>query len=1544
MKHKKIYKFLTCVLALIIAMSATSVVSFAAIWNGTASSVVPAQSNDGYYLLSSGEDLAWFADLVNSDAGNVAQKARLTDDIYLNDIENDSYSNKWTPIADYAENGRMFSGVFDGNGFTIYGLSIDNNKDYQGLFGYLSGAQIKNVKISSAKISAGSDVGTIAGYSDKSTEITSCIADGSVYGNANVGGITGYLINSSGIYNSSFSGSVNATGNRVGGITGCVAFQCVISQTYNTATVYSKGKFVGGIAGTNSGAQIISCYNMGKVSGDLRVAGICGNNVGDISCSYNASQVESISDPPGLIGAIAAYYYMANINNCYYDSNLYTGVEDNGTALETNEIKRRGFVDEINALGGNFYYDYLIANKGYPILSWQVDANLWDGTISQPKKSADGAYYYINNGRELAWFAGLVNGTLDGVKQDVHADAILMNSIVLNIGNIAEGSNVWTPIGDNGVEYSGEFVGNGFTVRGMYIPSGETVGLFGNVSATGQISNITVAESVISGTYCAGAIAAVNYGVIDRAKVIYTDVTASTTAGGIAGENGGEIVNSSSVYSNITSTENSGGIVGENFVDSVISTCCSSSTVTSKTNSGGISGKNSGEIKFSFNSGTITATDSYAGGISGRLIGSTINNCYNTGDITATSKVGGICGQLTERGKIELTYSVGTVNGGIDTNAILGGLTNGSVTNSYYDSLKSNLSDKYATALTTEKMTNTTALDNMTGFSRQYWAVTPDSEYFVHYPQLDSFATSGDFDLYDLSVDSVTYLKDGFVCKIIGGAETKYFTTLVDAINSIDENSAGIIELTESVTINETIEVKGDVTIVPTDDTITITRGKYFFETPFVVKSGAKLSFGADDVQYPTLALNGNNVTDVTNQKFPQSTIVVEQDAVLNIYDIISTNNRALNGGFVSNSGEVNFYGGILSDNVAVENGGVIYNTGTVNIFATEMLNNNSKLAGGAIYNANGQININTGADIHNNTSGEGGMVYAYRGKINVLGGSVYANSASYGGAVYLANNATLNLHDGTIYENTAVVNGSAVYTTGSVMFYAGGNVDSSNDIYLPVGKTVTMQAKSLYASTIATLTPESYSEGLRVISGEYTAMNASLCNITPDGETLWRINSGGRLTTNEIKYVLTASYFNADAVEYTSLEEAMEDIGDSPAIITLTDDIVVEKTVVIKSNVSFESDGNPRTISLKPGVEGPMFEVINGAELSLGTSVDKQTTDVLFIDGTNVKGETIIDVKDGAVKIYSGTVIYGANELDSAIKSVDTVEMHGGKVTENNVKIGAIHIADGKFNLFEGTIFDNTDIGVYSNGTFTIYDGAYVDESNLVYLTDGHVINVSKPEPIYDEETGEEIDQGIVIPNLIAVVDFEKHYVDKSIISSEESDISKYSGKFSVNDSNFTLDENNILRCEGFKLINNSALLINENCVYRFSIDTYTVKAAALQFENENLIITYSDGTVKSNDKKIGTGDRVVLLDQKGVPYKEVEILIYGDIDSNGDVNGNDAFIATMYLYGFYKPEDFSYAQLEAMDVNHDGTVTQEDVDIIENMGVFIGGITQVK
>ena len=74
-------------------------------------------------------------------ASHAAKHFRLGGNINLNG----SASNQWVAIGTSAN---TFQGTFDGTGYTVRGVYIDNNLDYQGLFGYIDrSATIKNLGV-----------------------------------------------------------------------------------------------------------------------------------------------------------------------------------------------------------------------------------------------------------------------------------------------------------------------------------------------------------------------------------------------------------------------------------------------------------------------------------------------------------------------------------------------------------------------------------------------------------------------------------------------------------------------------------------------------------------------------------------------------------------------------------------------------------------------------------------------------------------------------------------------------------------------------------------------------------------------------------------------------------------------------------------------------------------------------------------------------------------------------------------------------------------------------------------------------------------------------------------------------------------------------------------------------------------------------------------------------------------------------------------------------------------------------------------------------
>lgn len=88
---------------------------FAAAWTGSTSEPTDTKRIDGkiFYVITNADELAWFAGQVNDGRSNI--NAVLANDIVFGENVADYSAAKWVEIEN-------FSGVLDGDGYTIYGL------------------------------------------------------------------------------------------------------------------------------------------------------------------------------------------------------------------------------------------------------------------------------------------------------------------------------------------------------------------------------------------------------------------------------------------------------------------------------------------------------------------------------------------------------------------------------------------------------------------------------------------------------------------------------------------------------------------------------------------------------------------------------------------------------------------------------------------------------------------------------------------------------------------------------------------------------------------------------------------------------------------------------------------------------------------------------------------------------------------------------------------------------------------------------------------------------------------------------------------------------------------------------------------------------------------------------------------------------------------------------------------------------------------------------------------------------------------------------
>ena len=262
------------------------------------------------YEIDSAKKLAGLSKLVNDGNTFTGATFILTKDIDLG-------AHFWEQIGTGPN--YPFEGVFDGGSKMISNLVIDEDRDYVGLFGYVTGT-IKNVRISGTVTTSDSPscVGGIVGFCDKCT-ISGCTNEAKVTGDYQVGGING-CAHLSNILNCQNNGRV--IGKYAGGISGGRDTESrYLWHTTNIKNCINTGRIsttdtAGGIVGHGALEYFIitNCYNLGSVgggasygiSGDTRAAD--GKHYSNtIYNCYNNGEVTNNEIAPSFSRAYGSY-------------------------------------------------------------------------------------------------------------------------------------------------------------------------------------------------------------------------------------------------------------------------------------------------------------------------------------------------------------------------------------------------------------------------------------------------------------------------------------------------------------------------------------------------------------------------------------------------------------------------------------------------------------------------------------------------------------------------------------------------------------------------------------------------------------------------------------------------------------------------------------------------------------------------------------------------------------------------------------------------------------------------------------------------------------------------------------------------------------------------------------------------------------------------------------------------------------------------------------------------------------------------------------
>ena len=239
------------------AILAASATAFAANWTGSAVEPENMKKIDGkaFYVITSAEELAWFATQVNS--GKTTINAVLDNDIVFGANTSSVGTYSWTPIGKTLN--VAFAGIIDGNDKKIYGL-YSSARDTTGFIGCLgTNGVLKNISFLKGSLSSNS-VGGIVGYSK--------------------GTLSSVLNESVSIAGKASNGKGGIVGVNAGTIQSCVNKNAI------------DGSVAGGVVGVNSGT-LKDCANNGKITGSGYVGGICSKNTGTLNQCVNEGIVSA---------------------------------------------------------------------------------------------------------------------------------------------------------------------------------------------------------------------------------------------------------------------------------------------------------------------------------------------------------------------------------------------------------------------------------------------------------------------------------------------------------------------------------------------------------------------------------------------------------------------------------------------------------------------------------------------------------------------------------------------------------------------------------------------------------------------------------------------------------------------------------------------------------------------------------------------------------------------------------------------------------------------------------------------------------------------------------------------------------------------------------------------------------------------------------------------------------------------------------------------------------------------------------------------------
>lgn len=314
-------------------------------------------NNNDVIGIANANVLAELAKIVNGTDGYTAKNCSGKTIVLTSDINLSGYQSAegWVPIGTSTN---MFRGTFDGQGHKIENLKIDRaGTNYQGLFGYVYQATLKNVGISNVEIKGGTYVGALAGRA-ANTSVSNFYVTGNITAKQFIGGVIG-SVNNTEISNSYSKTAIKSTienqySSEAAGMVG-YASSSAFENCFFEGSVEGTS-WVGGLTADFIGGTINNCYVTGNISGSNN------NHIGGLVSTADSSiqdvKIKNVFTSVTLSSnALSAGLIVGSI--CYGRSgyqNAVFSIED-AYYVPQSTIKSIGMANYLN--GGTYNLDAL---------------------------------------------------------------------------------------------------------------------------------------------------------------------------------------------------------------------------------------------------------------------------------------------------------------------------------------------------------------------------------------------------------------------------------------------------------------------------------------------------------------------------------------------------------------------------------------------------------------------------------------------------------------------------------------------------------------------------------------------------------------------------------------------------------------------------------------------------------------------------------------------------------------------------------------------------------------------------------------------------------------------------------------------------------------------------------------------------------------------------------------------------------------------------------------------------------------------------------